>query len=270
MYRLGTTSYIIPDHILPNVRYLGGKVQDIELVLFEVDDGRADHPQPYSNLPTISNVAELKHLADLYDLTYTVHLPLDLKLASDGTDQDVSLLMARKVIECTRDLEPWAYVLHLEGRDVYNSSDPLVLQHWQDQAVKALEIAAVWAGGIEKLAVENLDNYPPAFNDPVIERTGASRCVDIGHLWLDGHHVMEYLEKWLPFTRVIHAHGVDRSSTCPRDHQSLHYIPAEELALVFQWLQTHYNGVLTLEIFGEADFTSSLEALRNARRKIFF
>ncbi len=39
-FRIGTTSYIIPDDIIPpNVRYLGGKTDDIELVLFEVDDG---------------------------------------------------------------------------------------------------------------------------------------------------------------------------------------------------------------------------------------
>ena len=37
-FRLGTTSYIIPADILPNVRYLADKVDDIELVLFEADD----------------------------------------------------------------------------------------------------------------------------------------------------------------------------------------------------------------------------------------
>ncbi len=29
------TSYIVPADILPNLRYLAGKVQDVELVLFE-------------------------------------------------------------------------------------------------------------------------------------------------------------------------------------------------------------------------------------------
>ena len=42
-FRLGTTSYIIPDDILPNVRYLAGKVKDIELVLFDIDE--------YCNIP---------------------------------------------------------------------------------------------------------------------------------------------------------------------------------------------------------------------------
>jgi adenosyl cobinamide kinase/adenosyl cobinamide phosphate guanylyltransferase/sugar phosphate isomerase/epimerase len=256
MYHLGTTSYIIPDHILPNVRYLAGKVQDIELVLFEVDNGP-------NNLPSAEDVAELKRLAALYNLTYTVHLPLDLKLAADGSDQDVSLLKARKVIECTRPLDPWAYVLHLDGRAERHSSDPAVLQRWQDQAVKALEIVAGWAGGPEKLAVENLDHYPPTFNDPVIERIPVSRCVDIGHLWRDNQPVMTYLQRWLPRTRVIHAHGVSHTDAQHRDHLSLTHAPTNELATIIQYLQDHYEGVLTLEVFGETDFLSSIETLHN-------
>src|ERR1041384_2488489 len=43
---LGTTSYIIPDDILPNARYLAGQVRDIELILFEVDDGPNNLPSP--------------------------------------------------------------------------------------------------------------------------------------------------------------------------------------------------------------------------------
>ena len=54
-FRLGTTSYIIPDDILPNARYLAGKVRDIELILFEVDDGP-------NNLPTPEVIDELAGL----------------------------------------------------------------------------------------------------------------------------------------------------------------------------------------------------------------
>ncbi len=51
-FRLGTTSYIIPADILPNVRYLADKVQDVELVLFEVDDGQ-------NNLPSAEVIDDL-------------------------------------------------------------------------------------------------------------------------------------------------------------------------------------------------------------------
>ena len=81
-FRLGTTSYIIPDDLLPNARYLAGKVRDMELILFEVDDGP-------SNLPAPEVIEELSRLASQHDLTYTVHLPLDLKLGEDGSEDEV-------------------------------------------------------------------------------------------------------------------------------------------------------------------------------------
>lgn len=256
-FRLGTTSYIIPQDILPNVRYLAGKVRDIELVLFEVDENEAGS-LAYNNLPNQTVIAELNQLANLYDLTYTVHLPLDLKLGDDGSAQDKSLIKAKRVIEATRLLSPWAYVLHLDGKDVRHSTDPLVLRHWQDQAVRALEIVAEWAGGPEKLAVENLEGYPPDFNQPVLDRIPVSRCVDIGHLWLDEVPVFPFLEKALPRTRVIHIHGV-----AERDHASLSHVPDKEMKAVFQKLVTDYRGVLTLEIFSEPDFLSSYEVIQN-------
>jgi adenosyl cobinamide kinase/adenosyl cobinamide phosphate guanylyltransferase/sugar phosphate isomerase/epimerase len=248
-FRLGTSSYIIPDDILPNVRYLAGKIRDIELVLFEVDDGP-------NNLPSDEVIDELIRLAKLYNLTYTVHLPLDLKLGAGDSEQDVSLVKAHKVIALTKRLNPWAYVLHLEGKDVRDSTDPDVLRRWQDQAVRALEIVADWAGGPEKLAVENLEHYPPDFNQPVLDRISVSRCVDIGHLWLDGVPVIPYLESALSRTRVIHIHGIGE-----RDHSSLRHVNPGELAEVFRILTKIYRGVLTIELFNEPDFLSSMEMI---------
>jgi hypothetical protein len=36
--RVGTTSFIYPDHILPNVRRLAPRVDDIEILLFDISD----------------------------------------------------------------------------------------------------------------------------------------------------------------------------------------------------------------------------------------
>lgn len=249
-FRLGTTSYIIPDDILPNVRYLADKVRDIELILFEVDDGP-------NNLPTPEVIDELSHIAQEHDLTYTVHLPLDLKLGEDGSERDQSLVKAKRVIDCTRELNPWAYVLHLDGRSVRTSTDAELLKRWQDHSVRALEIVSKWAGSPEKLAVENLETYPPDFIQPVLARIPVSRCVDIGHLWLDGHDPIPYLQAALPRTRVIHMHGI-----AERDHRSLMFIPYEKVCAVWKELiGTNYQGVLTLEIFSEEDLLSSMEVI---------
>jgi sugar phosphate isomerase/epimerase len=249
-FRLGTTSYIIPADILPNVRYLAGKVQDVELVLFEVDDGP-------NNLPTPEQIGELHSLAADNDLTYTVHLPLDLRLAEDGSPRHVSLEKARKVIDCTRALEPWAYVLHLDGKSVRGGATPDALRRWQDQAVQSLEIVGGWVGGLQKLAVENLEGYPLDFYRPVLERIAVSRTVDVGHLWLDGHNPVAYLREALPRTRVIHIHGI-----AERDHASLAHVEPEKLrAVLAELVRTNYRGVLTMEIFSEDDFLSSLAVL---------
>ncbi len=267
-FRLGTTSYIIPDEILPNARYLAGRVRDMELVLFELDEGP-------SNFPDAAVIRELNALAAgsgadagssadagsgagvTSGLSYTVHLPLDLRLGAKGEEQHVSLRKARRVIEATRDLRPYAYVLHLDGRDVRNSNNPQALHRWQDQAVRALELASGWAGGPERLAVENLEGYPLDFWEPVFARIPVSRCVDIGHLWLDGHDPVAYLAQALPRTRVVHLHGIGE-----RDHQSLRHAPAEMLDPVLRCLvEQPYRGVLTLEIFSEPDLQTSLEAL---------
>ena len=249
-YRLGTTSYIIPDDILPNARYLAGKVQDIELILFEVDDGP-------NNLPSSEVIHELSEIAQDNDLTYTVHLPLDLKLGEDGSRRDQSLIKAKRVIECACGLDPWAYVLHLDGKAVRTSTDIELIQRWQDQSVRALEIVSEWAGSPSRLAVENLETYPLDFIQPVLDRIPVSRCVDIGHLWLDGHNPIPYLQAALPRTRVVHMHGI-----AERDHRSLAFMPQENVGAVFdELIRANYAGVLTLEIFSEEDFISSMEVI---------
>ena len=249
-FRLGTTSYIIPDDILPNARYLAGKVRDIELILFEVDDGP-------NNLPSPEVIHELSRVAQDNDLTYTVHLPLDLRLGEDGSERDQSLVKAKRVIDCTRGLDPWAYVMHLDGKAVRTSADVDRIRRWQDHSVRALEIVSGWAGSPDKLAVENLETYPLDFIQPVLDRVPVSRCVDIGHLWLDGHDPVPYLQAARARTRVIHIHGI-----AERDHRSLAFLLPEKVRAVWEELvHTKYEGVLTLEVFSEEDFLSSLEVI---------
>lgn len=257
-FRLGTTSYIIPADILLNVQYLADKVQDVELVLFEVDDGP-------NNLPMPEVIDELIELADEHDLTYTVHLPLDLHLGADGDEQHVSLIKARTLIERTRALKPWAYVMHLDGREVKDKPTAEALARWQTQSQRALELVAEWAGGTNRVAVENLERYPLDFISPVLDQLPVGRCVDVGHLWLDGHDPVPYLREALPRTRVIHLHGI-----VERDHQSLvHMLPEQIDPVIGLLLHQKYAGVLTLEIFGEDDFYSSVAALARSARSIW-
>jgi sugar phosphate isomerase/epimerase len=249
-FRLGTTSYILPADLVANARFLCDKVRDMELVLFDLDDGQ-------SNLPSPETVAALGRLADASGMTFTVHLPLDLCLGSGGEVDHPSMVKARKVIACTRALEPFAYIAHLDGRQVRAGGGQV---QWQAQAARALEIVAGWAGGPARLAVENLERYPLDFILPVVERVPVSRCVDVGHLWLDGHDPLPYLRAALPRTRVVHLHGVGE-----RGHVSLAHTAEEKLDPVVQlMLCEDYAGVLTLEVFGQEDYRSSAAALERS------
>ena len=247
-FRLGTTSYIIPDDIIPNVRYLASKIDDIELVLFEVDEGP-------SNLLTPAQQAALASLAQHNGITYTVHLPLDLNLAEDANTRDISFLKAKKAIDGTIGLNPWAYVLHLEGKQRLAGEQSK--QDWLKKALAALAQLSEWVGDPRLLAVENVDHYPADFIDDVFAHSQVSRCIDIGHLWLEGHDPIPFLEKNIDRARVLHIHGIGE-----RDHMSLKHVDFEELKRILGFIQkSGFNGVMTVEVFGEEDFVTSMQQL---------
>jgi sugar phosphate isomerase/epimerase len=256
-FRIGTTSYILPDEILPNVHFLADQVDDIELVLFEVDDGP-------NNLPDANTIRELQKLARQHPLTYTVHLPLDLRLADDGGEQHPSMLKARKVIDCTSALDPLAYVLHLDGSEILTNPSPKAVDNWNQQAIRALEIVSAWVKDKRLLAVENLEKYPLDFWDEVINRTQVSRCIDIGHLWYDGVDPIPYLEKHIDRAKILHIHGISG-----RDHKSLSHVPFDELHRVIHFVsQSGFQGVMTVEVFGEEDYQTSMHAIESVMKKL--
>lgn len=239
-YRLGSTSYVWPAGLVANVRRLGPLVDDVELVLFDLED--------QSNLPDEETVAELQALARVHDLTYTVHLPLDLNPACQ-----TSLEKARKVIDCTRELSPEAYVLHLDGRVVEGEPDGATVARWRRGAQEVLQAVEGMVDDPARLCVENLENYPPEHLLPLLAEMPGSLCIDVGHLWLTGRDPLAFLEAHLALARVIHLHGAGE-----RDHQSLLNQGTELVAAVLSLLAAqHFDGVLTLEVFGWEDFASS-------------
>ncbi len=286
MFRIGTTSYIIPADILLNVEFLAPRVDDIELVLFETDEHG-------SNLPDAALCDRLNALAAAHGLTYTVHLPLDLRLGDDGEEMHISLIKARRVIEATAELQPFAYTLHLAlpptpplpgegrpyspslagrgpggrsfaGREPGGSSLEMApedgaLGRWQENARRALEIVCGWLDEPERLCVENLERWDPEAFAPIVRALPVSRTIDIGHLWLQGADPLDHLAAWADRARVIHLHGI-----AERDHASLAHVPAGQLDPVIAFLAERFSGVLTLEVFNEADLASSQAALAAA------
>lgn len=253
MFRIGTTSYIIPADILPNVEYLASRVDDIQMVLFETDEYG-------SNLPDAALCARLNELAHAHDLTYTVHLPLDLRLGDEGDPGHVSLVKAERVIAATRDLAPFAYTVHLDGRPLMAAGpdrlDACFLAAWQANAIGALETVAGWLNDPARLCIENVEAWDPEAFAPILDVTPVSRTADVGHLWLRGEDPLPRLVSWIDRTRVVHLHGV-----AERDHKSLVHVPAAQLDPIVAFLAQHFTGVVTLEVFNQEDLLSSQAAL---------
>lgn len=253
-FRLGTSSYIIPDEIIPNVRHLGGKVQDIELVLFESDE--------FSNLPSEGDISQLVDLAGEHGLTYSVHLPLDVYLGHPEHSERVrSVGKCLRIVELVRRLPKSAYVMHFEagaGVDV-NGFTPEALAGFVDGLRDSSEMLLQGCGEPAGMfCAENL-NYPFEWVWPVINDAGFSVTLDVGHLEYYGFPVADHLDRYLSRTRVLHMHG----TTGGRDHNSLAFMRPEALDLVVGALAAgdRQDRVFTLEIFSEADFVSSVAAL---------
>jgi sugar phosphate isomerase/epimerase len=258
MFRVGTTSYIIPDDILPNVRFLAPRVDDVQLLLFETDEYG-------SNLPDAALCQQLGALAARHGITYSVHLPLDLRLGdgAEGGQTDVSLVKARRVIDATRDLQPYAYTLHLDGAALMAGPSEEELSRWQESRRAALATVCGWLDEPERLCVENLEAWDPEAFAPVVRALPVSRTIDVGHFWLLGDDPLGHLDRWIDRARVIHMHGIDQ-----RDHASLAHVPEARLDRVIAFLVERFSGVVTLEVFNERDFESSLKALAESLARL--
>jgi sugar phosphate isomerase/epimerase len=248
-FRLGTTSYIIPADLLSNVNFLADKVDDIELVLFESDE--------ITNLPDAATVKMLKEMAERYDLTYTVHLPLDTWMGhEDESVRQRSVDKCLRVIECTAPLSPFAYVIHFHG-DHPGESPSLDLARWIGGHRLSVE-RLLRDVNSRDLCVETLD-YAYDLIEDIVSDYGLSVCLDIGHLLLCGHAPGDYLDRYLPQTRVIHIHGVEDG----HDHRSLSFLPTGLLTTLIDRLVNGSNNsrVLTMEIFDEGALNQSLDIL---------
>ncbi len=258
-FRLGTSSYIVPDEIIPNVRYLAGKVEDIELVLFESDE--------FSNLPSAAEIDRLAELALDNGLTYSVHLPLDVYLGHpDKSERERSVGKCRRIVELVKGLPKSAFVMHFEagpGVDI-NGFTP----EQSSCFVESLrDSSAMLLGGCGETAsmfcAENL-SYPFELVWPVVEESGFSVTLDVGHIEYYGFPLDEYLLRYLPRAKVLHMHGTHSG----RDHNSLSFMRPEALEQVVGALAAddRHPRVFTLEIFSEDDLQSSVGTLQRFRR----
>lgn len=246
-FRVGTTSYIYPDHILPNVQILAPYLDEIELVLFQSQDA--------SNLPTAQEIEHLACISREQGLTYNIHLPIDIFLGDpDAVTRDRGVAMVQKIIKLTSPLKPSTYTLHLSLKN-HDGRNDTNLGRWTRRLCTSMD--EILKSGVisTKISVETLD-YPFELVEDIIEAFDLSVCLDFGHLLLYGHSIADYAKRYLGKTTVVHLHGVKDG----RDHLSLDVLDENQVKAIWEVLK-NFGGTVSIEVFSFDDLKNSLRLL---------
>ena len=247
-FKICTTSFIYPDHYIPNVKMLGPYMDEIELLLFE--------SQGTDALPSRKVITELSRLAGEFALRYNVHFPTDISISDrNPARQRHAVETMVRVIELVHPLCPSALILHVPY--IEESLKEHNVKKWQDRVYKNLEkiLSAVENRGI--IAIETLD-YPLELLEDIIVDLELAICLDLGHLMVYDYDLIEVFNKYSFITSVIHLHGVEND----RDHTTLDRL-SEKLTATVMWILKRFTGVVSLEVFSFENLNSSLKFIEN-------
>ncbi len=245
-WRLGATSYVIPGSVLENVQLLAGKVDNIQILYFE--------SATESHLEHVVEVPVLRELALAHHLTYTVHLPSDIRLgAADPQVRQNGLDEILRIMESLAELEPLCYDLHLHKEEM---GEPQWLEYLD---LSLASLAKQLAEERSRVAVENIE-YPFARIWPLVRDHGFSACLDLGHV-LRYQHDWEKTMALLPWARHIHYHSCNDGE----DHHAI--ADAHEAYTASLGNALHdvgFKGVVTLEMYDITRLDTSLHTLAGA------
>ena len=243
-FTLSTTSFIYPDTYANNVRRLGALVDEIELLFFEKD-----------SLPSETEIRELKALAAEHNLSFNIHLPLDIHLTIESASlQALAVDTLLQIFELTAPLSPSTHTLHLPYSP-QNASEAEVTQ-WQQVALTGLQ--RLMDRGILKdsLSLETLD-YPFEWLHPLVSATGIPVCLDVGHILSRGFDLGAALQLFENCITIMHLHGVQNRV----DHLGLDKFDCQFIAPVLQMLGD-FTGIVSLEVFCLEDLLGSMRFLK--------
>jgi len=210
-FRIGTTSFIYPAGYAQNVAMLGPFLDEIELLFYE-----SVHE---NSLPSADEIQELKNLADGLNLSFNIHLPIDIFLG----DPNPSVRMhgvdtLKRIFERTRPLSPTTNTLHLVQRENISREDSF--KKWHDSIRWSMERLIGKDIHGRDLSVENLF-YPFDMVEAVIHEFHLSVCLDIGHLVMVDADIEKAFDSWPEKTAIVHLHGVKNQ----QDHLAFDQLP---------------------------------------------
>jgi len=247
-FKLCTTSFIYPDHYIPNVRMLGPYLDEIELLMFE--------SRGPDVLPPPAVITELNSLAAEFKISYNVHLPTDISIGDrDTSQQQHAVETLTRVMTLVRPLDPTALILHIPFDE--RSYDDSLVAEWRDRVHRNLQKLKPMVGKPHIIAIETLD-YPLELIGDVVLDLGLTICLDLGHLMVYEYDLLQIFENYGANTSVLHLHGVESG----RDHLALDRLSDTSAASVLQVLK-RFDGVVSLEVFSYDDLRSSLMFFEN-------
>jgi sugar phosphate isomerase/epimerase len=245
-FRLSVPSFVYPADYATNVQRLGPFVDEIELLLLE---SRAE------SLPSEEEIDRLAALSTDLQLTYNVHLPLDLDLGS--TDPEARRYAVERLaaaIERVHPLSPTTHTLHLTYGD--KDCSPSGIRDWRARTHGSLTaLLRATAVSPRRISIETLD-YPPEWFAPLVDPLDLAVCVDAGHMALYGFDLQAVLDLFAQRITICHLHGV----TNGKDHLSLDRLPPEARTILQRFLQS-FQGSVSLEIFSFERLRDSLPCL---------
>ena len=254
LFRLGTTSFIVPDHIIPNVIRLGPFFDEIELLVFE--------SFPLDVLPSKEDVKTLLSLSRDLNLTYNIHLPTDVSLSNESArKRQMAADTLLSVMDRFAPLNPSTHTLHLDmpqgvRQEMGNSEK---MENWVNIIYKGLNtlLSGISDPGI--ISIETLD-YPFRYVEPLINEFRLSVCLDAGHQILYGHDFIQTFDTHKSRIPLIHLHGVDCSGAKKRDHKALYALSEDQIGNIQKLLEP-FKGVVSLEVFNLENLNRSLQVL---------
>ncbi len=256
-FKISAPAMIYGNDLLANVRLLAKVFDNIEIILF--------YTPSLHNIPAREEIKKLRDIGRRKNVTYTVHLPASLQVASpDRGTRAKHVELAIDLIDKTAACEPVYYILHIpytrptlvpRPGEYFSFESMQTKRSWYKRACASLEKISSAVEHHGKLLVENI-NYSPQCLQTLAATGLCEICLDVGHLVLGQEHVVDVLKHFLPAAREIHLHGVKGYT----DHLSL---TALEPSRIVKWLnlliQMNYEGIVNLEVFSHEDLISSLD-----------
>lgn len=261
-FKLGTTSFIFPDHILANVEKLGMYFDEIELLIFE--------SRPDDVLPTKEDIRKLKVLSRELNVGYNIHLPYDVNMAGRSkSERQAAVDTHLKVMALFDPLEPSTYTLHLhlpldakkhitgDFQIIEPIIDPII--NWQDRLHSSLCAFIPCIPAPEIISVETLD-YPFFLVEDLVSEWKLSVCLDVGHQIKYGFDLTKTFRHHGQKASIIHLHGVDVLSEKRKDHVSLDRLPKNSWHKI-KAILNGFHGIVSLEVFHLETLNQSLKFL---------